>query len=484
MERPVAETYDVVIIGAGIAGLACAHRLHSEGLGVLVLEAQTEVGGSLRSSTMSGATIDLGPQTVHSRDPLLFQHLAELGLEEAMTVAGSNGRKRFIVLDGRLVELPSSPLSAIHTKALSWRAKWRVLGEPFAPAGPGGDESAAEFVARRLGPEVADHLLDPFVSGVHAGDPHTLSMRGAFPRLLDAEQEHGSLVRWALYEGRSARRRRRGRGKSRPERVSPRLFSFQGGLQRWPQALAQALGPNAVRTHTPAHSLHKLPGGRWAIEAEGGLRIEAGDVVIATPASAAAHLLEPVSSGGARVLHDMPYSPVATVHQLYRRHAIRHPLDGFGLLVPTREHRPVLGILWVSSLFEGRAPEGTVLTTSFVGGARSPERVTQSDGELADAVQAEHAALLGASEAPVATRVCRWSQAIPRVEFGHVDRLATLTRMQELNPGIHLAGSYAEGGAAVPKCWERGREVARRILDRRASQREHPDAGRDLTLVP
>jgi oxygen-dependent protoporphyrinogen oxidase len=478
---------DTLVIGAGISGLSCAWSLHRAGRSVRVIEAGPEVGGSLRSTTLEGATIDLGPQTIHSGDPDLLAHFDELGLTPRMTVAGAQGRKRFIVRDGALAELPSSPISALTTPALSWRGKLRLLAEPFARPGPGGDESAMDFVTRRLGPEVAQRLLDPFVSGVHAGDPETLSMRGAFPRLLDAERTHGSLVRWALAEGRRARRRRGAVGTAGASadsgRRRTRLFSFKQGLQEWPRAIAEQLGPDAVELGTPAERIHSSADTGWIVDTPHG-SIHARHVVVATPAATAAQLIAPVSEGGARVLRDMPYSPVATVHLLYRRGAIAHPLDGFGLLIPGCELRPVLGILWISSLFEGRAPAGTALTTSFIGGARAPERMDLDDAELIDVAHDEHVQLLGATERPIAARVGRWPLAIPRVEFGHVERLEALERMEQLHPGLHLAGSYGAGGAAVPKCWARGVEVAERIL---AEPTQLPDGrgGRgELSLLP
>lgn len=464
---------DVVVIGAGIAGLACAHRLHGEGVDVEVIEAGDRVGGSLRSEPIDGHVLDLGPQTVMSRDPELFAQIAELGLDGALTVAGSGGKKRFIVVDGRPVALPGGPVSLLTTRSLTWRGKLRLLKEPLAPPGPGGDESADAFVRRRLGDEVAERMLDPFVSGVHAGDPETLSMRAAFPSLLEAERAHGSLARWALdrfHEGIRQRKRARAEGRPVPkrERVPSRLFSFVDGLETWPRALAGALGPARVRTGTRATTVQPGARGGWVVGI-GNDAITAESVVLAVPAPAAAELVEGISTGGARVLRDVPYSPVTTVHLTYPRKAVAHPLDGFGMLIPSRERRPVLGVLWISSLFPQRASGDVVQTTSFVGGARFPELARLPESELVDLVHGEHARILGVTAEPGLRYVARWTHAIPRMEFGHVDRLATLERMERLNPGIHLAGSYAGSGPSVPACWTRGREVAERILEARAA---------------
>jgi oxygen-dependent protoporphyrinogen oxidase len=218
--------------------------------------------------------------------------------------------------------------------------------------------------------------------------------------------------------------------------------------------------------------------------ADGGWVVGIGDdtiltdaVVLAIPAPRAADLVDGISSGGARVLRDVPYSPVSTVHLTYPREAVSHALDGFGMLIPSRERRPVLGILWISSLFPGRTPNGLVQTTSFVGGARFPELASLPESELVELVHGEHRRILGASAEPSLRYVARWTHAIPRMEFGHVDRLATLERMEEANPGVHLAGSYAGSGPSVPSCWARGRSVADAILAGRATSRRPASPG-------
>jgi oxygen-dependent protoporphyrinogen oxidase len=212
--------------------------------------------------------------------------------------------------------------------------------------------------------------------------------------------------------------------------------------------------------------------GGWVVGL-GGDTVVADSVVLAIPAPRAADLVDGISSGGARVLRDVPYSPVSTVHLTYPRAAVQHPLDGFGMLIPSGERRPVLGILWISSLFPGRGRDGLVQTTSFVGGARFPELAGLPESELVELVHGEHRRILGASVEPSLRYVARWTHAIPRMEFGHVDRLATLERMEGANPGIHLAGSYGSKGPSVPACWARGRAVADTILaGRRAGPTE------------
>ncbi|MGF1467653.1 MAG: protoporphyrinogen oxidase [Sandaracinaceae bacterium] len=481
---------DAVVVGGGIAGLACARRLLEAGVDVELLEAGSRVGGSLASRRVGGHVVDLGPQTVLGKDPELFQELSDLGLDDALLVADRRGAKRYIVLDGRPVALPGGPLGLLSTRSLSLSGKLRLLGEPFAPRGEGDDESVDRFMRRRLGAEVADRVVDPFVSGVHAGDPTTLSMRAAFPGLLEGERTHGSLLRWGLTggpkraggEAASRHRAEAGRGRSggRPTpRPRSRLFSFAAGLAAWPRALAGALGPDRVRVDARVERLARSGPGAWTLTTRD-RTLRAPRVVLAVPAPAAADLLADVSAEGADALRGIRYAPVTTVHLTYPRDAVAHPLDGFGMLFPSGERAPVLGVLWVSSLFAGRASPGTVQTATFVGGARSPDRAALPDDELVELVHGEHRRVLGASGDPGLRVVARWPHAIPRLDLGHPARLDVLRRVEQELDGLRLAGSYAGTSPSVAACWARGRAAAERIVEGREDAPAAPgDTRRD-----
>jgi oxygen-dependent protoporphyrinogen oxidase len=453
---------DVLVVGAGIAGLACAARLKEQGVSVRVLEAGPEPGGSVRSVRDGPYVVDLGPQTVRSADPELFDHLDDLGLEDERVGADTTGGRRFVVRDGGLVELPHGPGGALTTDLLSLRGKLRVLGEPFVGAGSGGDESVADFFRRRLGAEVARRVVDPFVSGVYAGDPDSLSIRATFPSLAEGVETHGSLLRWGISRARAARKARK-QGTAKPRRKA-RLFSFRDGLAAWPRALARSLGPDGVTYEARARELESVEAGwrvRWSgPDGSGGGEIVARRVVLALPAEAVANLTAPRHPGEARALRTIEYAPVATVNLAYPRSAVGHDLDGFGFLVPSGENRSALGILWVSSLFPGRCPDDQVLTTTFVGGARAPERVGLPEEALVEMAHGEHQAFLGATGRPVYHRVARWMRAIPQAGFGHLDRIDAARRIENGSPGVHVAGSFMDGGPAVPSCWERGRSLA------------------------
>ncbi len=451
-------SYDFIIVGAGISGLSAAYELSRRGASLLVVESRPVPGGSMRSEqTSEGFIIENGPNTVVSSDPAMQQHFEELGIESERMVADRRGARRYVLLDGQLELLPSSPPTFLRSRILSPAGKLRLFAEPLLPRASTPDESVAMFFSRRLGPEMASHIIDPFVSGVYAGNPVALSMRSTFPTIWEAEQRYGNIV-WGMIRLMSERR------KQKQPRKRSEMISFREGLSTWPQALVRALGPDRVWLSTQATALQPDPQGwRLTVTRDGQEQVlQARHVVLTVPAYVAARLIAGLDQNAAQALQDIPYPPLAVVHLGYRRDDVQHPLDGFGMLCPSGEQRNILGTLWPSSLFAGRAPEGNVLLTSFVGGARRPELALQDDEELIEMVIQEQRALVGAHNNPVFARVTHWEHAISQYNTGHTQRMEALERLEAMFHGLHVLGNYRDG-VSVERCWHKGHEFGTRV---------------------
>jgi len=450
---------DVIVIGAGISGLATARWLEQRGLTVFVLEAGLRAGGTIGTTRDSGFLVEAGPNSALDSTPLIGELLNGLGIAAERVEANSAARNRYVVRDGRLIPLPLTPPAFLATALFSWRAKLALAREPFIAAAPAdAEESVAQFVRRRLGAEFLDFAVDPFVSGVYAGDPETLSLRAAFPRLHALESRYGSLIRGQILGARE--RARSGENSKR----SAAMFSFRNGMQTLTDVLADRLDSLIVGAEVTRIEPRNAHGFMvTALKAGSEARFEAGAVVVATPAYAAARLVAPFAPTAAAALEAIAYPPVAVCACAYPRAAVEHPLDGFGVLIPRREQRAVLGTIFSSTLFPGRAPVGGVLLTTFVGGARNPERALQTDQAVAATVQGELAGLLGAKGPPEFIRIRRWPQAIPQYTLGHLQRISEVERTEQDRPGLFFCANY-RGGVAVGDCVKSAATTADRVV--------------------
>jgi len=439
--------HDVVVVGAGISGLVTAYRLGRSGFDVQVVEAGSKAGGVIGTVARDGFLFERGPNSALDTTPLIGELVGDLGLEAQLRFASDAAAKRYVVRDDRLTALPLSPGAFLSTPLFSPRAKLALLREPFVPASaPDAEESIAAFVRRRLGTEFLDYAIDPFVAGIYAGNPEQISVRAAFPKLHALEQRWGSLIRGQILGARERRRQKE------TAKNTAKSFSFAGGMQTLTDALAAALGGLALDTRVAA--IERTADGLFTLRAERlGLAVEwrTRAVVLALPADRAAALLRAHVPDAGAALDEIVYAPVATVASAYPASAIAHPLDGFGCLVPRKAQRRVLGVLFSSTMFEGRAPAGAVLLTTFIGGQRQPELPALAEGEIADLAHAEHGALLGARGAPLFQVVTRWPRAIPQYALGHQGRLARAEAALRALPGLFFCASWT-GGVSVGDC--------------------------------
>ena len=417
-----------VVVGAGLSGLVRAHALAARGDDVLLFETASRPGGVVRSEERDGWLLELGPNTVRPTAEL-WGLVQELGLESEAMLADPR-LPRFVDFGGRLHALPASFGGLVSSRLLSTRGKLRLFAEPLVPRGEPFRETVREFFTRRLGPEVAE----PFVSGVWAGRSDRMSLAEAFPPLARWESESGSITRGAL-----AGLRR----KPKPKRSAPRgLLSFRRGLETLPRRLAANLGERA-RFGARVESVRREDG-VWKLSVSGS-DIAADHVCVAATAPAAARLVATVDADASAALSAIPHSPLVVLH--LSAPAILK-LRGFGHLVVPQTARRILGAIWSSSIFPGRAPEGRSLLTVFLGGARVPGAIDLDDATLLEVAARDLAAALEIPADFGVVRVTRYTRAIPQYDLEHGKRLETLERAEARLPGLSFLGSY-RGGVSV-----------------------------------
>ncbi len=451
---------DVVVVGGGISGLSVGHFLNRAGLQVRVVEKEAYPGGNIRTAYLNGFRMELGPTSILLTSPLITQLISDVGLENEVIFSNPQAERRFILKEGKLQPMPFSPPAFFCTPLFSWRTKLRLMMEPFiAPHDPNSEPTLAEFVRRRLGSEILEYAVDPFVAGIFAGSPERLSVRAAFPRLWELEQRYGSFIRGTL-AGRRERKKR-----SSVSKNAAKMFSFRKGLQELIQAL-YAMYQDSVITQAEITSVQKE--GNWFVTRmetpEGPLQVISRAVVSAIPAYAYGEQFPFLPREILSILHAIEYAPIAVVFVGYNKWDPRaHPLDGFGFLVPRSEKRRILGVLWNSSIFPERAPDGGAALTVYIGGSRQPELVDLPESALTHIALEELKALLHVQAAPDEVFVKKYEKAIPQYTIGHPDRVARLRQFQETVPGFYFAGNFLEG-VSVSDCIKNGAAVADDVL--------------------
>lgn len=471
-------TLDAIIIGAGLSGLIAAYRLKRLGRNVLLIESGDRVGGVMRTLDADGFLLEQGPNSLRGTHEFL-DVVEELGLLDELVTADPRA-PAYVFAAGQLHAVPMSPLALLKTKLLSNAAKLRLMREPFVfPASAGSarrrsipaeagntnaasEESIASFVRRRLGDEILEKLVAPFLSGVYAGDPEQLSVQACFPKLAEFEDEAGSIARGAW---RAARR-----GKQRPARRSLRpyrLCSFPRGLQTLPERLRRELGASLVTGArvTNIQIDKAAPGARFAvaIEERGAEKtFHCAALVIATPAYVAAQLLAKPAPDVATLVGAVPYVALASVPLAYMAEQVTRPLDGFGFLATRGAGLRTLGSIWNTSLFAERAPAGWLLTTNYIGGATDPAASKLSDEELIHTVHGDLSKVLRITGAPRQLPITRYERAIPQYNLGHAWRVAKLAAALHNHPGLHLAGNYLRG-VSLGDCIKQAEQLAAAI---------------------
>ncbi len=448
------------VIGAGATGLAAAHALVQRGHRVRLFEAGERIGGPVQSVRDGDWLVEAGPNTIQESAEV-SELITQLGLQARRQTAQAAAKNRYILRGGKPVAAPTSPPGLFSSPLFSFGTKVRVFSELLRPRRVRTtDISLAEFIESHFGRELVDYGLNPFVSGVYAGDPQKLSARYAFPTLWAAERSHGSIIRAQI----AAAKERKRQGDTR--RGPPAIISFDEGLATLMQSLVAKLPAGSLELGARVQTLVRDEAWKLVWSRDGETHTESfSRVLFALPASALARLS--IGSLGERPLAELEaidYPPVTSVFLGYRREQVKHPLDGFGLLIPQREHRQVLGVLFSSSLFAGRAPEGHVALTVIVGGMTRPDLGRAPIEQLMPLVQRELAELLGVSGDPVYQRHHNWPRAIPQYNLGYGRFLDAMTRFEETHPGL-LIGGHVRDGIALSACLSAGRKLAERASD-------------------
>jgi protoporphyrinogen/coproporphyrinogen III oxidase len=442
-----------LVVGGGISGLVCAHALRKSGIDAQLVECSSRPGGVIQSVSRNGFLLELGPQSFSST-PALRQLCAELGISNELIQASPNA-PRYVLIEGKLRSVPLNPPAFFMSSLIDGSTKWALMRDIFGKSiPPDADESVAAFIRRKFSSQLLDRLVGPFVSGIYAGDPEQLSLRSAFPQLYEAEQSAGSIVRGMLQLAKS----------KKGTRERPTLQSFREGNETLVHSLANKLGASLL-TETSVTRISRQNDDSFDVYLEGkrgSESVSARSLILAMPTDVTGSLLAGLDSSFETQLSSVEYAAIAVVSLGYRKADVVHSLNGFGFLVPRSAGLTVLGSVWNSSLFPGRAPEGHALLTSFVGGTTDPAATQLKPEGLVGLVHREISPLLSIKSGPIFSNVTIWPHALPQYNLGHADRMATVAKACSRFTGLWLTGNYLRG-PAIGSCVDQALAVAEEV---------------------
>lgn len=465
----------VVVIGGGITGVGAALALQekiNEGAKIdyVLIEEADYLGGKIKTDEIDGFIIEGGPDCFIAEKPYMHRMAEKLGIEDIFMPSNEDSKGTFIYSDKRLQSLPDGMMLMMPTKILpfafssliTWPGKFRMAMDLILPRKKGdGDESLGDFVRRRLGREALDKIAEPLVGGIHSGDAETMSLKASFPRFLQMEKQHGSLIKAMLMGKKAAAKHAQ---KSQLGKVKKTMFmTFEKGMGQFVQCLVDRIDKNKVLMGKKVVSIicqDNSKGQGYVVKVEGLEPIQADAIIIATPAHNAVQLTAGIDKKMSSKLAEIPAVSTATVSLAYKKEDIKMSLKAFGIVIPSKEKRLIKGVTYSSTKWNNRTPnDDHVLIRVFVGGAKNAQLVDLGDQEMLDIVKSELKEIMGINVEPKVTKIYRWKKGMPQYVMGHLDRVAEIEKRVAENPGLYLVGGSYKG-VGVGDCMDQGYNAA------------------------
>ncbi|MFA9391754.1 MAG: protoporphyrinogen oxidase [Prolixibacteraceae bacterium] len=452
---------DVVIIGAGLTGLTMAFYLKKAGLSVALIEKADRTGGVIQSHSEEGFLFESGPNTGVLSNPEVVELFDDLGDSCELITANPEAKRRLIWKGNKWHALPSGPISAITTPLFTLPDKFRVLGEPWRKPGTNPMENLSDFVKRRLGKSILNYAVDPFVSGVYAGNTDYLIPKYALAKLYNLEQNYGSFIKGTIQKAKEKK------SNPRLQKATSEVYSAKGGLQQLTKALTKLIGEENIFLSCDQTEI-KTDSGLFAVstmQKGKAISFQGKKVVTTVGGYALPKLLTFVEDEKLTIFAELKYAKVVQVILGYNTWK-GIDINAFGGLVPSIENKKILGVLFTSSFFANRAPKGGALLSVFLGGMRRPEQIEMSDNELKTMLQKEIPPMMGLEAFfPDIIRIFRYRYAIPQYGADSKERFETIDRLQKEYPGLILAGGIRDGIGMADRI-KQARTIADQLSDK------------------
>lgn len=468
-KHKIKEKKEAIILGAGISGLTVGYRLMKAGYHLTFIEKEDKCGGTIVSKKDNSFSMDFGPNSGLDTSPYFHDMLEDIDIKNQLLYADERAKSRFILKNDQLIALPSGPLSLLATSLFSMKGKLGIIKEPFVSSGKG-RETISEFVQRRFGKEMLDYAINPFISGIYAGDPNKLSVREAFPKLYALEEKYGSVIKGAI---RGAKERKKRKEKSK---ISSKMFSFREGMQALPKGIENFLVKNGAQFIYNADVEKVIQNGdRYQIEYKDNLsgakqKLMSEKVILSVPANSAAKIIQNLDMEFSRMIQNIFYPAILVLFIVFREKSIQNKKDGFGFLIPERENKSFLGAIFSSTLFPSHIyanNESLLSYTIFAGGARNDFSSWKENSEysnrLTKNILNELKRVLKIKGDPVYSQYKFWPRAIPQYNMEHYKIIEQRKKFEENFKGLFIRANYVDG-ISLSDCISAGFRKAEEII--------------------
>ncbi len=447
---------DVIIIGAGLTGLTMGFYLKKAGVNFLIIDKSAKTGGVIQTIREKGFVYETGPNTGVVSYPEMTELFEDLAGKCELEVADPSAKRRLIWKNNQWNALPSGLWSAVTTPLFTLGDKFRILGEPWRAKGTDPNEKLSDLVIRRLGKSFLDYAIDPFISGIYAGNANELVPRYALPKLWKLEQEYGSFIRGSIKKAKLPKT-------ERDKKATKEVFSAKGGLTRLTEALSEAIGPENILLS--AETMIKPSGSKFQLQVttpEQMIVFETSHLVTTCGGYALAGLLPFLNDEEIAPFNELKYASVTQVLLGFENWK-GISLNAFGGLVPGKENKNILGVLFTSSFFEGRAPQGGALLSAFMGGTKRPDIAKMDNNQIEAILNKELPRMMSnRSFSPDMIRIHRYPKAIPQYTESSGARFEMIEKLQQKYPGLVLAGNIRDGIGMADRV-KQGRSIAEEL---------------------
>ncbi|WP_280768633.1 protoporphyrinogen oxidase [Salipaludibacillus daqingensis] len=463
----------IAIIGGGMTGLSAALYLQKEiennkiDAEYVLYESSSRLGGRIQTDYTDGFIIEQGPDSFLARKTSMTELANDIGLGDDLVDNHSGSfilhqHKLYPMPEGAVMGIPTQWMPFIKTGLFSPKGKARAAFDLVLPrtTKDGEDQSLGHFFRKRLGNEVVDHLIEPLLSGIYAGNIDNLSLQATFPQFQQMESKYRSLI-----FGMKTSMAKRGSASPATKGDKPKgmFLTYRSGLQSMVDRLEDKLSTEQVKKDHALVRIEKVDE-RYRLVFQDGTDDIVDQVLLTTPHQHAYSLFK--EHDFVAPLGNIPATSVATVALAYPKEAIKKDIDGTGFVVSKKTNYTITACTWTHKKWVHSAPEGYALLRAYVGKANDDAIVDESDEEILNKVKSDLDHIMKIEGDPIFYRIKRWKESMPQYEVNHLKKLQSVREgLSKEYPGVKLVGA-SYNGIGLPDCIDQGKKAVSELVNK------------------